>query len=259
MANKSYHEVTDEEWKIVEKTLPAAKRTGRPQIDLRAAFNGLLWLLKSGAPWRLLPSQYGKWNSVYRKFRQWTSAGVFQALTQTKAEFGEILAIDSTFCKVHRHGLGARKNAPGHDTEQEIGPSRGGKTTKLHILVDEKFHLVKFLLSAGNVNDNQLALPLLQGLNLKGKTILADKAYSNAQIRNFLEKQGAQVCIPDKVNSKVKHAFDKVLYKKRNVVERFFCRLKDYLRITIRLDKLSSSFTGFVSLAIFLISLRIRD
>ena len=88
---------------------------------------------------------------------------------------------------------------------------------------------------------------------------MADKAYSNAQIRNFLEKQGARVCIPDKVNSKVKHDFDKVLYKKRNVVERFFCRLKDYLRITIRLDKLSSSFSGFLSLAIFLLSLRIRD
>ena len=181
MADKSYHEVTEEEWKIIEKTLPAAKRTGRPQINLRAAFNGLLWLLKSGAPWRLLPAKYGKWNSVYRKFRQWTSAGVFKALMQTKAEFGEILALDSTFCKVHRHGLGARKNAPGHETEQEIGSSRGGKTTKIHVLIDEKFHPVKFLLSAGNVNDNQLALPLLQGLNLKGKTILADKAY--AQIK----------------------------------------------------------------------------
>ena len=60
MADKSYHEVTEEEWKIIEKTLPAAKRTGRPQINLRAAFNDLLWLLKSGAPWRLLPAKYGK-------------------------------------------------------------------------------------------------------------------------------------------------------------------------------------------------------
>ena len=50
MANKSYHELTEEEWKIVERELPAAKSTGRPQTDNRLAFNGILWILKSGAP-----------------------------------------------------------------------------------------------------------------------------------------------------------------------------------------------------------------
>ena len=259
MANKSYHELNDEEWKMVEKTLPTTKKTGRPQIDTRAAFNGILWILKSGAPWRFLPEKYGKWNSVYKKFRQWTKEGVFENLTQSKAECGEILALDSTFCKVHRHGLCARKNTLGHETKQDIASSRGGKTTNIHVLLDEKFHLVKFLLSAGNVNDNLIALPLLQGLNLKDKAVLADKAYSTAKIRDYLEKQGTKVCIPDKVNAKVKHEFDEEVYKKRNVVERFFCRLKDYLRITIRLDKLSSSFRSFVGFAIFLISQRFHD
>ena len=259
MANKFYHELTDEEWKRIKEILPEAKRTGRPQIDLRAAFNGLLWLLKSGAPWRFLPAKYGKWNSVYKKFRQWTSAGIFTTLTKNDSESGHFLAMDSTFCKVHRHALGACKNAPGHETKQEIGSSRGGKTTKIHVLLDEKFHLVKFLLSAGNVNDNLVAPTLLQGLNLKSKVVLADKAYCDAKIRDYLQSQGALVCIPDKVNGKVKHCFDKKLYKKRNIVERFFCRLKDYLRITIRLDKLSSSFNSFVCLAVFFLSQRIRD
>ena len=219
MANKSYHELTDKEWKRVEKLLPAPKKTGRPQIDSRIAVKGILWILKSG----------------------------------------DFLAMGSTFCKVHRHGLGTCKNAPGHETNQEIGSSRGGKTTKIHVLLDEKFHLVKFLLSAGNINDNLVAPALLQGLNLKSKVVLADKAYCDAKIRDYLEKQGARVCIPDKDNVKVKHDFDKKLYKKRNVVERFFCRLKDYLRITIRLDKLSFSFSSFVCLTVFLLSERIHD
>ena len=259
MANKSYHELTEEEWKIVERELPAAKSTGRPQTDNRLAFNGILWILKSGAPWRFLPSKYGKWNSVYKKFQQWIKAGVFENLTRSNAERGEFFTLDSTFCKVHRHALGARKNAPGHETKQDIESSRGGKTTKIHVLLDENFRVVKFLLSAGNVNDNLLALPLLKGFNLKNKVVLADKAYSTAKIRDYLEKQGAFVCIPDKINAKAKHDFDRELYKKRNVVERFFCRLKDYLRISIRLDKLSSSFSGFVSLAIFLLSQRIHQ
>ena len=257
MADKSYHELTDEEWKIVERKLAPAKSKGRPQTDNRVAFNGILWILKSGASWRFLPSKYGKWNSVYKKFRQWASAGIFETLTHFKTECGEILALDSTFCKVHRHALGARKNAPGHETMQDIDSSRGGKTTKIHVLIDENFRVVKFLLSAGNVNDNLLALPLLKGFNLKNKVVLADKAYSTAKIRDYLEKQGAFVCIPDKINAKAKHDFDRELYKKRNVVERFFCRLKDYLRITIRLDKLSSSFNSFVCLAIFLLSQRV--
>ena len=126
-------------------------------------------------------------------------------------------------------------------------------------MLDENFRFVKFLLSAGNVNDNLVALPLLQGLKLKDKVVLADKAYSTVKIRNYLEKQGAIVCIPDKANAKVKHEFDEELYKKRNVVERFFCRIKDYLRISIRLDKLSSSFSVFVSLASFLLSQRIHQ
>ena len=175
MADKSYHELIDEEWKKVEKTLPAEKKTGHPQIDARAAFNGILWILKSGATWRFLPEKYGKWNSVYKKFRQWTEAGVFEKLTQSKPECGEILILDSTFCKVHRHALGARKNAPGHETKQDIESSRGGKTTKIHVLIDENFKVIKFLLSAGNVNDNLVVLPLLQGLNLKDKVLLGTK------------------------------------------------------------------------------------
>ena len=240
----------------MEKNLPVAKKTGRPPISSRAAFNGILWILKSGAPWRFLPSKYGKWNSVYKKFRQWTKAGIFENLVPRHKEYGEFLALDSTFCKVHRHALGAHKNASGHETKQDIDSSRGGKTTKIHVLIDKNFQVINFLLSAGNVNDNLVALPLLQGLDLKDKVVLADKAYSTAKIRDYLEKQGALVCIPNKVNAKVKHEFDEELYKKRNVVERFFCRLKDYLRITIRLDKLSSSFSSFVGMAIFLISQR---
>lgn len=113
---------------------------------------------------------------------------------------------------------------------------------------------IKFLLSAGNINDNQLAFPFFQGLKLKNKKVLADKAYSTLEIRQYLEKQGAKICIPDKINSKLTHTFDKELYKKRNIIERFFCKLQHYRRIATRYDKLSVSFSAFISLAIFLIS-----
>ena len=87
--------------------------------------------------------------------------------------------------------------------------------------------------------DNRLAFTLFHGLFLKYKIILADNAYSNSKIRQFLAEHDAVVCIPDKINFNVTHSFDKELYKKRNVVERFFARLKKYMKIATLYDKLS--------------------
>lgn len=250
MVDKLYHDLTDSEWEKVKEKLPKEKTKGRPQIDPRKAFNGIMWILTSGATWRFLPEKYGKWNSVYKKFQKWNAEGVFDNLIENNAEKSEIIAIDSTFCRVHQSATGARKIYG----NQDIGASRGGKSTKIHFLVNENMEPVKFLLSSGNINDNQLALPLFHDLCLKGKKILADKAYSTLEIRQFLENHGAVICIPDKINFKVTHFFDKELYKKRNIIERFFCKLKNYRRIATRYDKLSTSFSAFVSLAIFLIS-----
>ena len=106
MAKTLYHDLTDPEWEKVKEKLPKEKTKGRPQINARN--NGIMWILASGAAWRFLPPKYGKWNSVYKKFRQWSSEGVFDSLLENKAEETEILAIDSTFCKVHQHAAGAR-------------------------------------------------------------------------------------------------------------------------------------------------------
>ena len=103
--------------------------------------------------------------------------------------------------------------------EQAIGVSRGGKNTKIHVLINERMQLLKVILTGGQVHDSEAAIALLKGIKLKGKTILADKAYSNEQIRSYLQGHGAVVCIPDKTNFKIKHDFDSELYKQRNIVE----------------------------------------
>ena len=128
---------------------------------------------------------------------------------------------------------------------QEIGSSRGGKTTKIHVVITENLQL----LNAGNINDNQMAINLLEKIDIEGKTILADKAYGSEQIRCYIEKRGATVCIPDKCNSTVMHTFDKQLYKKRNLVERFFQRIKNFRHVAFRFDKLALCFLNFVLIA----------
>ena len=75
------HDVSDERWQLIEEFLhiPNA-RTGRPRMDLRQAFNGIVWVLKTGAAWRDLDSQYGSWSSVYRYFRIWQGSGAFDKI-----------------------------------------------------------------------------------------------------------------------------------------------------------------------------------
>ena len=136
---------------------------------------------------------------------------------------------------------------------QAIGASRGGKTTKIHVLVTENFQLIGLLLTGGQVHDSECATSLLSKVNLDGKTILGDKAFCSARIRDFIQAQGGTVCIPDKANSLTKHEFDRELYKARNVVERFFLRIKNRRHIATRYDKLAVCFLNFVLLSALMI------
>lgn len=98
------------------------------------------------------------------------------------------------------------------------------------------------MLSAGNVEDCTEAVPLLKELScLKDCNILADKAYGTKEIREYLHEQSAKYTIPPKVNVKHPWPFDKEVYKHRNVVERFFNRLKEFRRVETRYDKRDDS------------------
>ena len=251
MSNSFYHErycLTKAQQEVIEPLLPAPKPTGRPGLNPLMVFNAILWILSSGAPWRDLPAHFGNWNSIYHKFRQWCAQDVFENILKVLVADTEkylLVEIDSTFCKVHQHAAGARKK----HGNQAIGVSRGGKNTKIHALVTENFQLIGLLLTGGQIHDSECAIELLSKVKLKGKTVLGDKAFCSARIRAFIQAQGGAVCIPDKANSRTLHDFDKELYKARNVVERFFLRIKNRRHIATRYDKLSSCFLNFVILA----------
>ena len=71
-------DLADDEWELVAPLLPAERgREGRPAGDNRVVVNGILWHLRSGAPWREMPSRCGKWNSVYRRYSRWKQTGVW--------------------------------------------------------------------------------------------------------------------------------------------------------------------------------------
>ena len=250
MSDLLYHkELNDAQWNRIKYLFEEPKKVGRPPLNPRIVFNAVLWILRTGARWRDLPARYGNWNSIYHKFRQWSESGLFQLLLKSvtaDADNSTLLEIDSTFCKVHQSACSGLRN-------QAIGVSRGGKNTKIHVIINERMQLLSVSLTGGHIHDSEPALDLFAEIELNGKKVLADKAYSCDKIRDYLEGHGAQICIPDKANFKVKHAFDAEVYKRRNLIERFFQRIKNYRHVAFRFDKLAVCFLNFVLLASFFI------
>lgn len=112
------HELTDEQWLVVEPLIPDRRaRTGRPPRDRRLMLNGIFWILATGAPWRDLPERFGPWQTVYHYFRLWRGDGVFakiiEALQVKLDEKGlidwELWCVDGASVRATRAAAGAEK------------------------------------------------------------------------------------------------------------------------------------------------------
>ena len=208
--------------------------------------NGILWIARNGTPWRELPERYGKWQAVYARFRKWKQLEIFMDIIAslcTDADM-ENLSIDSTSCKVHQSANGGKKTK-----NKAVGISKGGRNTKIHVIVDGLGNPISFLLSAGNEHDSKHAIPLLRQVDVKGSNILGDRAYNAKEIRDYIIAHQASYTIPPKKNNPNPWTLDCHTYKERHLIECFFQKLKWFRRVFTRYDKLDSSFLAFVMVA----------
>ena len=148
-------------------------------------------------------------------------------------------------------GQKADKEASRKSQEAQcIGVSRGGRSTKIHAVVDGLGNPIHVQLSAGNMHDVKVAQEILEAVKLRsGMTVLADKAYGKWELREFIANLGADFCIPPKINESDPWFMDWCLYKERHLVETFFLKLKEFRRVATRYDKLADRFLAFVHLA----------
>jgi transposase len=105
--------MSDDEWTFFEAFITAIRgRGGRPPEDHRLVLDGVFWITRTGAPWRDLPEEFGKWSSVYRQFRRWTLAGLWElilsALNESEAVPDTVQMIDSTIIRAHHCAAGAK-------------------------------------------------------------------------------------------------------------------------------------------------------
>ena len=121
------HDMSDAMWAVLEPLLPGQRgQWGGIAKDNRRFPNGVFWVLRVGAPWRDLPPQYGKWNSVYQRFRRWRDSGVWERILEAlvvEPDY-EWLMIDASHCKVHPHAAGAVGG------NQDMERTKGGLTQK---------------------------------------------------------------------------------------------------------------------------------
>jgi len=108
--DRHLHDISDYHWALLEPHLPGRKGAwGRVARDNRRFINAVLWILRTGSPWRDLPPQYGGWKNVHRRFCRWRDRGVWEQLLQTFVNEPDFawLMIDAARRKAHQHGTGA--------------------------------------------------------------------------------------------------------------------------------------------------------
>jgi transposase len=131
---------------------------------------------------------------------------------------------------------------------QAIGRSRGGRTTKIHAIVDSRGRPIALEVTPGQLGDVRVALALISAVP-PGRRLAGDAAYDSDGLRRLLIERGTLPVIPNNPTRKRPHPFDEDAYRHRNLIERMFCRLKDWRRIATRYDKLASCFAAAVAIA----------
>lgn len=121
------HDISDRMWALLEPHLPGRRGTsGRNARDNRQFINAVIWILRTGAPWRDLPPAYGDWKNTNRRFCRWRDKGIWERLFKkfVKDPDFEWLMIDASYIKVHPHGTGARGG------NQDMARTKGGSTAR---------------------------------------------------------------------------------------------------------------------------------
>nr|WP_232446062.1 IS5 family transposase [Burkholderia ubonensis] len=139
-------------------------------------------------------------------------------------------------------GRRSKKSGP-----QAFGRSHGGLTTKLHLAVDEAGRPLRMIVTEGQVSDISCAHELVE--HLRTGAVIADKGYDSDAFVNTIRASRAKAVIPPRSNRKTKRRYSRALYRTRNIVERFFNRIKHFRRVSTRYDKLAGNYLAFAVLA----------
>ena len=261
--------LTDREWNAIRVFLPEErpKKRGRPWSPHRQIIDGILWVLRTGCVWSDVPPAFGKPKTIYNRFRRWTREGlwekIFNSLIRHRNAKGRInrslWCVDSSVIRAHRVASGARKgnlSTEENAKKNALGRSRGGYSTKLHVATDQKGLPLAVTATPGQAGETPEFQNLLNSIPFslhrkakRPKVVAGDKAYSAKATRDYLKRKGISDAIPTRKNEKRRPRFPRVMYKKRNIVERVIGWLKENRRIATRYEKNVENYLAMVKIA----------
>jgi transposase len=258
MPDRAYpSDVTDEEWALVAPYLTLmAEDAPQRSHSLRQVFNGLRWMVRSGAPWRMLPRDLPPWQVVYQQTRRWLKAGVFEALVH---DLRELLRVAT--------GRQARPSAAVFDSRTlQSSPESGAragydgakrrKGSKTHIAVDTLGHLLALVVTPADEQDRAQVKELAERVQeVTGESVelaFVDQGYTGAAAAEDAAAHGLRlevVRLPE-----AKRGF--VLLPRRRVVERSFAWAARFRRLARDYERLPETVAGLHFLAFAILMLR---
>lgn len=161
-------DLTNRQWGRIHPFLPPQKPDiGRPNEDHRTIIKGILWIDRTGAPWRDLPERYGCWSTVASRFYRWRSKGIWQGILsalQQQADAAQELNwdvhhVDGSVIRAHQHAAGAKQSSS--ETEA-LGRSVGGLSTKIHLRIEGSGKPMSIRLTAGQRHEATEEEPLME-------------------------------------------------------------------------------------------------
>lgn len=236
--------LTDEHWSKLRDIMRKHGIYDKP--NLRKTVEGILYRMRTGLPWRDLPSFFGVWISIYQQFNRWSSKNklmdIFKSLVQ-EPDF-EWEFVDGSIVKAHQHSTGAASS-----NNEAIGKSVAGNTTKIHMATDAHGLPIDFIITGGEVHDCKVAPEFIAQLPSADYTV-ADKGYDSKEVRQIIREKFSIPIIPRKSNSKIGNDdMDWGLYKYRHLVENIFARIKHFRAVATRYDKLKRNYASMVAIA----------
>ena len=251
-------ELTQAQYERIAPYLPLQR--GNVRVSNRQVLNAILYVAEQGCKWRGLPARFGNWHTIYTRMNRWSKNGVLDGVFEQLQREQivrirlEAVSMDSTSVKVHPDGTGAlKKNGP-----QSIGKSRGGWTTKIHMVSADARTAIAFSLSPGQAHDAPEGRKLLNrmGQQHDNPSLIMDRAYEGDETRQLALALGYTPVVPPKASRLDPWEYDREMYKRRNEIERLFRRLKGFRRIFSRFEKLDVIFLGFILFALIIDALR---
>ncbi|MDH0125563.1 IS5 family transposase [Brucella intermedia GD04153] len=243
----------DDQWERLSVHIIGDERTrGSWSRDNRMFVEAVLWIVRTGSPWRDLPEVFGEWNSVFRRFSRWSHKGIWWRIFAAMSDDPdfEYLIVDST----HHPRPPARRRRKKGAEDQALGRSRGGLSTKIHMAVHGLGCPVRFTLTAGQKGDAPQADAMIEAL--PAEVVLADTAYDSDSLRKAIADKGAIAVIPNNPSRARNYKVDKHLYAQRHLVECCFSKLKQFRRIATRYEKTARNYLAVVTIAATILWLR---